>query len=412
MVRAMNSPQPLSIPKHAPGLPELDPRQQAILEQNIPRFSDAEYTRRRAAVESVMDESGVKHLVVYGANWQGPLVGWLTGWPTSTEAALIVTLGECFKLFIQHYNHVPQARQLALDADVEWGGTSTIPTVIEELNRRGAKSGDVAVMGGITIGRFRQLENALGPIIDLNRNYNELRAIKSDEEMDWMRIAAALTDLGIQALAEQARPGMTEHELGAIVEGGYLGYGATTMIHFFGITPMDNPNICVPPQYTSRRLLQAGDVVFTEITAVFREYSGQILRTYTVEADPTPLYRDLHETADAAFDAVTGVLKDGATTEAVIKASSVIEDAGFSIWDDLVHGYGGGYLAPVLGCKSRPAGPVPDYTYRSGMCFVVQPNVVTTDHKAGVQTGELIRITDTGVESLHRVPRGMGRLGG
>lgn len=266
-------------------------------------------------------------------------------------------------------------------------------------------------MGAIAIGRFRQLEDALGPVIDLNPSYNSLRAIKSDEELDWMRIAAALTDLGIQALAEHARPGMTEHELGALVESGYLGYGATTMIHFFGITPMADPNVCVPPQYTSRRPLQAGDVLFTEITAVFREYSGQILRTYTVESEPTPLYQDLHATAEAAFDAVTGVLKDGATAADVIEASSVIEEAGFSIWDDLVHGYGGGYLAPVLGCTSRPAGPVPDYTYRSGMCFVVQPNVVTTDHKAGVQTGECIRITETGFESLHRIPRGFGRLG-
>jgi hypothetical protein len=49
---------------------------------------------------------------------------------------------------------------------------------------------------------------------------------------------------------------------------------------------------------------------------------------------------------------------------------------------------------------------------------VVQPNVVTTDHKAGVQVGELVRVTRQGFERLHSVPRGFfrapehtGRLG-
>jgi hypothetical protein len=42
--------------------------------------------------------------------------------------------------------------------------------------------------------------------------------------------------------------------------------------------------------------------------------------------------------------------------------------------------------------------------------MVVQPNVITTDEKAGVQTGEAVRITETGVESLHGVPRGLQRI--
>jgi len=42
---------------------------------------------------------------------------------------------------------------------------------------------------------------------------------------------------------------------------------------------------------------------------------------------------------------------------------------------------------------------------------VVQPNVVTRDLKAGVQTGELIRITRTGWERLHKAKRGLFRVG-
>ena len=45
------------------------------------------------------------------------------------------------------------------------------------------------------------------------------------------------------------------------------------------------------------------------------------------------------------------------------------------------------------------------------MTVDVQPNGITKDHTAGVQVGELIRITRTGVERLHKMKRGMFRAG-
>ena len=41
------------------------------------------------------------------------------------------------------------------------------------------------------------------------------------------------------------------------------------------------------------------------------------------------------------------------------------------------------------------------------MTIVIQPNVITHDQMAGVQTGELVLITETGAESLHTAPRGL-----
>jgi hypothetical protein len=37
---------------------------------------------------------------------------------------------------------------------------------------------------------------------------------------------------------------------------------------------------------------------------------------------------------------------------------------------------------------------------------VIQPNVVTRDGKAGVQTGEMVLITESGIERMHSMPRG------
>jgi Xaa-Pro aminopeptidase len=47
----------------------------------------------------------------------------------------------------------------------------------------------------------------------------------------------------------------------------------------------------------------------------------------------------------------------------------------------------------------------------ANMTIVVQPNVITRDHKAGVQLGEMVRITPTGFERLHTAPWGFLRIG-
>jgi Xaa-Pro dipeptidase len=198
---------------------------------------------------------------------------------------------------------------------------------------------------------------------------------------------------------------VSERELGNAVERAYVGQGGTTGIHYIGTTAMAAPALAVPRQFPAPRKVQNGDVVVAEITAAFWEHPGQVLRSFAL-GEPNKLYRELHAAADAAFDAIAAVLKAGATPAQVIEASGAIEDAGFTIIDDLLHGYGGGYLPPILGSKSRPAGPVPDAPFRAGQTVVIQPNVVTRDGTAGVQTGEMVLITDTGIERFHATPRG------
>src|SRR5256885_16494957 len=133
---------------------------------------------------------------------------------------------------------------------------------------------------------------------------------------------------------------MTEHELGAICESAYHPLGGVTYIHFFLVTPMASPEYCVPRQFTSTRKVRPGDVIATEITAQFFEYPGQILRTFTVATEPPPLFRKLYDTAEAEFDAGTPVIRHGTRMQEIIDAARVIEDAGFTVYDDLMHGFG------------------------------------------------------------------------
>jgi Xaa-Pro dipeptidase len=139
------------------------------------------------------------------------------------------------------------------------------------------------------------------------------------------------------------------------------------------------------------------------------EYSGQLLRTVAVAAEPSADVQRLHEVAEAALDAVAARLRPGVHAQELVDAAAVIEDAGFTTVDDLVHGFGGGYLPPVVGSRSRAIRPTPDVTLETGMTLVVQPNVATTDGRLGVQTGELLLVTEDGAERLHDFPRGLVR---
>ena len=390
----------------------LEPRLQAIMAQEYPRFSDAEYARRHALLGDAMAKHGCDQLLVMTDHRAGNAVQWVTGWPGTNEAYVVFKPGVQMTMCVEWFNHFPLAHKIARDVDTHWGEHRGIDKTIEELKRRGAKR--VGIIGPLVAGKFKKLEAQFDMVL-LDAEYVRLRMIKSEEEIDWLRIGAAMSDAGFAALLAGTQPGINEREMSALVESAYIQYGGTTMIHYIGATSMAKPHLFVPAQYPSPRKVQQGDVVFCELSAFWWDYAGQILRTFFVDAEPTPLYRDLHATAEAAFDAVTRVVKHGATMEEILNAADVVENNGFTICDDLMHGFGGGYFQPIIGSRSRPAGPLPKMTLEENMTLVVQPNVTTRDDgkpgRAGVQVGELIRVTKTGFEKLHRAPRGAFKAG-
>lgn len=393
--------------------PVLDPQLQQILRQEYPRFSDAEYARRHAALAGVMEKHGCDHLLVVTDHRAGNAPQWVTGWPGTAEAYVVFRPGESMLMHMEWHNHVPLAQRLARDVDVRWGQHRGIALTVDALRQRGARR--VGLIGPLVVSKFRQLEAAFEMVI-LDSEYTQLRMRKSAEEIDWLRIGAALSDAGMRALVAGTRPGMNERELAALVESAYVGLGGTTMIHYIGVTAMDAPHLFVPPQLPSTRRVCAGDIVTCELSAYWWDYPGQVLRTFTVDADPTPRYRELHAAAEATFDAVTAVLRHGATMEAILDATAEIERRGYTVCDDLVHGFGGGYFQPIIGSRSRMAGrALPQMTLEENMTVVVQPNPVSTEaevsKRAGVQVGELLRVTRDGCERLHRLPRGLFRAG-
>src|SRR5918912_3660538 len=115
---------------------QLDQRLAAIAGQApFPRFSDDELARRRTALIGAMLKMQVDHLLVCGEQRVGSGVVWLTGWPATVEALIIVSPHEKNLMFMEWYNHVPLAQRMAHETHVKWGEHVGIDKTIAELQR-------------------------------------------------------------------------------------------------------------------------------------------------------------------------------------------------------------------------------------------------------------------------------------
>src|SRR6185436_3781109 len=135
---------------------QLNERLQAIVAQEYPRFSDAEYARRHAALGRVMEQAGVDHLLVVTDHRSGNAPQWVTGWPGTVEAYVIFRPGEPMTMHVEWFNHFPLAKKIARDCDVRWGEHRGIEKTVEELKRRGAKQ--IGVIGPLVPRKYALLE--------------------------------------------------------------------------------------------------------------------------------------------------------------------------------------------------------------------------------------------------------------
>jgi Xaa-Pro aminopeptidase len=374
-----------------------------------PTFSAAEIVHRHETVREALRCDGLSCLVLYGAGRFDSDIQYLSNWPGGREGIVILPLEGAPVLLAQLFNHVPMAEKLSLIADTRWAGPESVTSVAEVLGGVVGPRARVALAGGLPFSAHERLCELLpeATFINWNRELRQLRLVRSEEEIAFFHAAAELTDRSIERLARNLQPGMREYELPALVESAYLEAGGYAGIHFMTSTSMREPHdlAFVPRQYQSDRVLQAGDALITEISGAFWGYSGQIHRTFFL-GEPTREWLDLHRAAEQAYAAIEAVLRDEAKVDQVLDAAQVIDRAGYTIFDDLLHG--ANQYPPILKTRSTAhSNPAGDFVFRTGMVVTLQPQLTTLDRRIGLQFGETVVIRPGGVERLHRYPREM-----
>jgi Xaa-Pro aminopeptidase len=312
-------------------------------------------------------------------------------------------------LLTQLFNHVPNAQRVSVVEDTRWAGADSAVTAAEALEAKGVKNGRVGLVGRVPYLAYETFSSHFPQVefVPAGKGYTSLRLVKSEEELEWLQQGADFTDAAVDALIKAAAPGVSEFELAAAIESAYTAAGGDHGIHFLSSTPMNSPKAYVPAQTQTSRVLEVGDAVISELSAGVGGYAGQIQRPIAVGQDPTPNYQRVYDVALEAYDRIVSVLKAGATTADVLDAADYIEEQGLTVCDDLFHGYGLGYLAPVLRTRATNNSNHPeDFVFQENMAAVVQPNVYDPATGAGLQVGNLIRITADGVVEMQKYPMG------
>ena len=373
----------------------------------FPRYPAGEMHRRHSWIEEVIGELALDAVVVGGAT--GPLdtsVQFFSNWPSQVQSYVVFAAGDHPYLLVRLWNHLPDAQRIAALEDVRYGGdtpSEQASTLAADLARRG--SNRVGLIGVVPHADYDTLRSALpgAAFVDLNGQYQSFRLIKSEAEMVFTRIGSRMNDAAVAALAASLKPGMKERDVAHIVEETYLDQGGVNLIHFSLTTSMADPQVVVPHQYHPDRSIAPGDVFVTEISTTFWGYAGQILRTFVIASEPNPRYARLHEVALETYTTLTNLMHPGVSVGQLLDAASMISEAGFDIWDDLIHGFGGAYLPPILRTRANRGATHPDdFAYQQGTLLVVQPNVI--DGQAGVQVGNSMQITPDGPVVTQRYP--------
>jgi Xaa-Pro dipeptidase len=384
------------------------------------RFSPAEMERRFALARGLMREQELSALVLIGNSGvnRGNMANafWLSNHLDLHHCYIVVPADESLEaaLYTGLTNHVPNAREVSDVPLIEWGGYNPAEKVVARFREIGVTRGRAGLVGvnskfsmGMPYAHHAHIRAELPELelVDVTGRFQRLRTVKSEEEIAWLRKAAELTDRGILALADGARPSMTDVELVALAEAAYRPGGGMPRIMFLRSMAMDDPNGCLPAQNPSRRKIEAGDVIITEFSASYWGYTGQIQRPIFVTAEPTAEWQELFDVALASYEGIRGVLRPGATEAEVIEAAEPIRAAGLEIYDDLVHGYGVDIMPPIVDrTQLRHPPENGGARFERDAAVVIQPNPVTPDERMGLQLGELTVVREGGAESLHGVP--------
>ncbi len=354
-----------------------------------------------------MEQNSVDLVVISGGRGEVANLYYWTHYNASSRSYFLTGDGEVGTLVVGHYNHIPTAKAMSVVNRVEWATHAHAKKIVDSVSKMlgDRKVAKVGFIGNPPYEAVDQLRSKLGcSVVNLTKYANEIRALKSFEEIEWLKEGARLTDLAAKAIEDELRPGMTEFDISDIIERSYTREGGTTRIHYLASTPMKSPKISAPAQQQFGRKLLRGDVILTEISAEFYGYAGQLHRPITITDNPAREYMKLYDIALDAYEQVFQILRDGVTSQEITKtADKAIVENGYTICDSLAHGFGVDLMHPDVG-TSNSVYEETGYVFRENMAVVIQPNPITKDEKFGVQLGNLCLVGKKRSRCLQRYP--------
>ena len=256
-----------------------------------------EFEDRIVKVRQAMREKGLQTLLVFDSGRHNFLrmnyVAYLTDFiSVGPETMLMLPVEDEPTLFLSPTWDMERAREES------W--VKKVQPVNDFWNRLGDNIGKAGVIGreAMNVDLHDELVRALNQTpVNAKDILEDMARRKSEFELERLRRAATIADAGVQALHEDARIGLKEFELAAIVEHKMRSLGAEDN---FGMVVANNHNQALHPP--TDRVVQSGDIVIGEITPCIGGLFVQICRTMVL-GKPAPVVNEKYailEKSDAA----------------------------------------------------------------------------------------------------------------
>ncbi len=381
-----------------------------------PRFSANEYRRRYDMLREAMGKRGLDCLAVYGAplffgtDPGGPNLAYLAAYAPAVHGYVILPREGDPTLAIYVATHAANAREITIIKDVR-GGTDLPGLVRDRVREAACERGHIGIVGNfawanasIPHEHYQALTTLLpqAKLEIVTPWYEELRLVKSAEEIEFMAAAAAICDCAFDGFRKMAAPTMTDAALHSEALRIVHSQGGRTAFGHVGSTSMREPNMTYPSFYPTNRVLQRGDTVMTELTGGYGGYFGKIYTTSFIGA-PTAQYKALFELAAENYQQLIAAIKPGVRGRdlAPVLAGKAAQYGYKSL--SCITGWSTFNSRPVLFARRTDAADW-ELAMQPGHCLNVAGWIVDKDERMGVWVGDTIALTENGVRRLHRSP--------
>lgn len=393
------------------------------------QFSPDEYERRRSLMRAKMSELGVDCAIVPGgpSHWSfGGGMRWLSGhseWHNSAVSVILPLVGEPTLVYGMGGTHIEAVRRetSAALSDVRSAHLSRAADVIaERLRELGLESGRIALLevdssvgNHLPANQYLDLQRLLpqAEFILTSGIMHELMAVKSAEELECFRTSGLLCQRALEAVAERARPGVTEYQLRAAAVAAILEGGGELDFCILGSTPMADPAMIFGNPNPSGRQLREGDILNMEIAAGYRGYAAQIGSPITVGPPTDEVRRFWDDIVLPGYEIMEQVVRPGGQVSQIREAGRFFRDQG--VQSRPMHAHGIDFVSDrphVLtdGVRAEPF----EQTFRPGNVIMIEPNPITADGMLGIFLGHTYLVTESGREKVDDWPMDIVVAGG
>jgi Xaa-Pro aminopeptidase len=227
----------------------------------------------------------------------------------------------------------------------------------------------------------------------------EIRAVKSAEEVAMLERSAAIVEKTIEAMVENANPGVSEKELyGAMVHAMLANGGELPTLFFLSAGPGLTNSSFVPTDYR----IQKGDRIIDEIEAKYGGYAAQAVCPMVI-GTPDDEYQKMIDISRACFDAILGAMKPGVTFGAlfdVYKRTVEMQGKGKYLWNHpMMHARGLGDDGPAL-LGDEDLERFSKIQLQTGMTFILKPQVRPAEGKGRASLGDTVTVAEGGARRL------------